>query len=340
MKMKFTPIAAAAAVLAASTAQAQIFSDSFDSDTEANYSIVTGDSDTAGGNPIVNLFGYNYTNTSNITNVLGAAIPEAPNSPGSDGLGLLTQCNAVDGGYEGGFSGDVGNFGTQAIYPDLGSAISGDHQITVDAYYRVTTASGSTEQIMLGVLVPDKTTLNNLFQDGSGSGATVNTGGYFFQIAGEYGFGSFDVSFYEGATGAADPQLNTNDVDSSGFNWGDNRTGSDSIQGGDGDAFFDGFWPSPFGDQSGLPGPTDAWATYRMKVEGGVVSVEIDNGLGGGFATLLTYDDPDDTYTSGFPHIGHEDSFNSSNSDGAIIWDNLVVEAIGGTSVNDWSVFH
>lgn len=339
MKMKFTPIFATAAVLAASTAEAQIFSDAFDSDTAANYVINEANSGASGGNPLVNIFGYNYTNTANITDVAGGAIPEAPNSGSANGLGLLTQCNAIDGGYEGGFTGDVANFGTQTIYPDLSAAISGDHQITVDAYYRVTTGSGSTEQIMLGVLVPDKTTINNLFQDSSGPAATVDTGGYFFQIAGEFGFGSFDVSFLEGAAGVADPQIDTDDVAGSGFNWGDARTGADSIQGQD--AYFEGFFPAPFGSISGLTGtPSDAWATYRMKSEGGVVSVEIDNHTGGGFVSLLTFDDPDDTYTSGYPHIGHEDSFGSSNGDGAIVWDNLVVEAIGGTNVNDWSVFY
>lgn len=289
------------------TAQTIYFQDNFASDSSGNYTETEAAETTIENNTA---YGYDYSAD---TDSVGATIPSAPRTTDASKKALKTEVNMAGAGIN-----------VVCIYPNI-TAITGDHRLVVDVFYRYTTTAGGTEDFGIGLLHSGTKVIVEDFVQGTGS-VPASTDGYFHSHAPDGGWASRDCAFYEGIdTGNSADQHLLADGD---FSWaGDVADQLDSTITTQG-TFFEALTPTATADWQ------DNWATWEIKIVSGVVRVFIDGGL------VCTYNDPDDTFTSGIPSLHHADAF-ASISDSFMLFDNLLIEEIPLPLATDgkWTLF-
>ena len=199
----------------------------------------------------------------------------------------------------------------------------GDFRVTVDVFFRVNGpppdgGTGSTEYYRLGIN-HTANYLVNLTQDGSQDSPSA-TDGYYFSATGDAGT-TYDYYFYEGNPSAKDDTCGA---------WADGSTacGVNGNYGDPGLLFKSIYLPY----DSNYPGACgDKWTTAKMEYQDGVVSVYLDDHL------VHTYDDADDTWSSGKVCLGMEDMFESVAPFGTsfALFDNLQLEKVVGARYKD-----
>jgi len=261
-------------------------------------------------------FGFNYgaltIPAGGPSSIATTAIPEAPNTPGGAAAtsGLATQVNLT---------------GT-AISLSLFTVdtFSGNYEAQVDVFYYHDGNSGSTEDPMVGI--NHSGTFPIAFR--LPASVTDQTDGYFFKTHGDIDVSGNDHFLLEGVNGeiTVDPQPGTT--------WADGL--SPDIAGRDGlpaDPLFDnflGYIPS-----AEDPGQAFRWAwnTVTLRYVNDTVSLRVNDAL------IATYNDPDNTFTSGKVMLGHEDSFGGANTGNYVIFDNLIVNEITFTGVDEFALY-
>jgi hypothetical protein len=339
------------ALVAASVAQAQtiLFEENFDADATADFNVVIATdlgTDAVGPTTVVDLNSYDYsTATTNFTTPT-YTIPEAPNSGGGDAAqrGAFLQVNN---------DGTSPAIGSIAIYPNI-AAITGPYTMTFDFWYLLN-FGGSTEYIGAGVQHAGDKALYRFSDDETVTSFTTTVSisdGYFFQYTSDGG-SSIDISFLEGedTEGVFDQSFAADG--SAGFEWGPlldlvgDNNGTLNMPG----TSVGNYFANDIEDyhinsgnfgllRSGeADGPNEAWVTMRISHDAGLTRVEQDIYDGNGFITICTYDDPDNTWTSGVPSIILEDAFGSTNPFGALIIDNIVVTDEAIANVDSWEKY-
>jgi hypothetical protein len=245
------------------------------------------------------------------TPVDNTAIPEAPNTPSGAVAtrGLATQVNLT------------GTATSLSLF--TAASVSGDFIAQVDVFYYHDGNSGSTEDAMVGI--NHSGTFPIAFRQAGQ--VTAQTDGYFFKTHGDVDVGAEDYFFLEGTNGAitVDPQPGTT--------WADGQFPDVAGRQYNVPLFLDSAAGYPAGATT--PGGAFRWAwdTVRFQYLNNVVSMFINDHL------IVTYDDPDNTFTSGKIMLGHEDSFSGANTGNYMIFDNLIVNQITTTGVNDFSLY-
>jgi len=319
-----------------------IFSDSFDSDTSSNYSLFTGDNDSFRAN-----FGMDTTNLT--LSDESTAPPESPNyNPANDtaNRALFTQVNVLSDG------GDNPSF--LSIYPDV-PTLSGNHEITVDVLYRIS-SPGTTEYLGCGLnsdigSIPDifdVPELDNIFQTG-----------YFGGLFPDYDVGRRDLFFNEGFSspntdiavedgifgwGLSGPQPTSITLTNPDGPWLAETTNPSSLDFSsmtdfNGEDLFETalesggpYNPFNYGGTEGVP--LDEWFTIKLSYVDGIVVYSLKPINEPDFEVICTYDDPDNTFTSGNPFIFHHDVFSSSNEDLYVLFDNLEVSGVQNANIS------
>ncbi len=330
-------------------AQTIVFEERFDADASANFTEVQSYdavTDTDGNGDIVSNYFFNYATVT--AQGTPYAVPEAPSSgtPTTATTGAFLQAN-VDAASEAA--------ALISIFPAI-SALSGPHSLQFD-FFAVVGSPGTTEYVGGGLLTSG-TNVNPVFQVDPLPNFTTNlavTDGYYVHFTVEGGSGT-DISFLEGDTDPGTTEFAIPADGSAGFLWDTNLDtvgNNDSVVDMEPDSrsnYF-GFDIETWYVNSGLfgtqvsgeaDGPNEAWVTFRMTIDAaGVLTFEQNIYDGNGFVTILTYDDPDDTWTSGIPMISLFDHFGaagSSNPDSGVIIDNVIVTDLT-TNVQDWSLY-
>jgi hypothetical protein len=322
-RIKFLACLTALSLPVALSAQAIYLQDDFSTDTSANYTL------NSGTNTDVQ-FAFDY---SALTDHDSNAIGSAPNTGDSSTLALYME---VNDDADGTAAATVANaFNNTAI-------VAADYVMKVDVYQRINGpapggGSGSTQSVVIGVN-HSATKRISITQD-AGTNFPIDTDGYFFAINGDNGSGTTDVFFLEGSA-VEDP------VAVPGLSWTDDAAAAEVGNRGLGIAP-DGllaFAPNIFPSTEFAYGcPGDHWVTYQFESISGVLTGSIDNGLGGGFVTILTFDDPDDTWSSDKVLLALEDRFSSQSpvGTGFTLFDNLVVEEyIPPNAAGNWAIYN
>jgi hypothetical protein len=244
--------------------------------------------------------------------LVGATIGVAPNTGDATTLGLTLEANLSTVAVS-----------AANIYTGLGATgeFSGNYKVTCDVYsFWEGAATGSTEFTWVSV--------NHSGTQGISLGISTNDDGYFLCATGDGG-SSNDYRFFEGVN----PGTNIGIVGSGEFGtameWGDGLT-DDNLRNG-ADAFFSAtLFPATVGDFGGQ------WVTVVIDYNQDEMEISYNG------TEVLSYDDPDDSWTSGRVLLAHEDAFTSVATGGALntprgVFDNLLVET--ATSINEWSVY-
>lgn len=291
------------------TAQTIYFQDNFASDSSGNYTELE-----AAETTIENTTTYGYDYTADVDSA-SVAIPSAPRTTDGSKKALKTEVNMTGDGIN-----------VVCIYPNI-TPITGDHKLIVDVFYRYTTTGPGTEDFGIGLLHSGTKVITEDYMQGTGS-VPASTDGYFFSHAPDDGWASRDLAFYEGiATGnSVDQHL----LSAGNFSWaGDIGTNDPDSTISAGATFFADLTPTAAASW------VDNWATWEIQIVDGVVKVFIDGAL------VCTYNDPDDTFTSGIPSLHHGDVFGGSVADSFFLFDNLLVQEIPLPLATDrtWTLF-
>lgn len=299
----------------AAVAQEVLFSDGFDGpESETAYEIKTFElaEDPDG-----------FQHFWEFVNYAGLGLPAAPGSEDGSTSGIQIFVNV--GGFN---AADVVNFYTA-------DSFSGNIRASVDVYMNfVPETSGTTEFFGMGLYPSGDYLINweGLVYSPDGNDLPNQSDGYFFAMNGDGDSGSrgdylFTEGFPDGAAGADflcgtwEAQIPETISDCRVLI----ETNSENN-----DPFFAELFPAGEGQHIGSPG--NRWVTVAMEYINGVVYTYLNGVL------AHTYDDPDDTYTSGKVLLSYEDAF-TSNGEGNtfVVLDNFVVEQLD-TPVGDWSI--
>lgn len=291
------------------SAGAQLISETFDTAGAS----ATFDPAPAGDHTVNFSFDYStLTITAPGTPVDNTTIPEAPNTPlgAAATRGLATQVNLT------------GTATSLSLF--TANSVSGDFEAQVDVFYYHNGGSGSTEDPMVGI--NHSGTLPIAFR--LAGQVTAGTDGYFFKTHGDVDVAAEDYFFLEGNPAGAitvSPQPGTT--------WADNQFADSGGRQAQVPLFQDNVTGYPFGATT--PGGAFRWAWQTVKIQyfQGVVRLFINGAL------IVTYNDPDMTFTQGKIMLGHEDSFNGANTGNYVIFDNLIVSAITTTGVDDFALY-
>lgn len=275
-------------------AETVLFSDNFNTDSSANWTLRFSDTNSPAVEDYSAMFAYDYGTGAN-------PIPPAPHSTGGDTLGLLLTVNKNDG--------SAIAAGLNA-YPN-GQSFSGNYALRADMYVVQNGSSGTTEYAMLGINHSGNAT--NWFRN-SGTGVPA-------------GLASYDgIWAYIEADGAAlgDYVLNTgpaqgtlNDPTVLASRSASTLTGV--------------FHQPPFtsGSGAGAPGNTltsltPSWCDVEMSQIGKVVTLKINN-------TVIMSTTVTNAYTSGNVMLGYDDAYDSIGGGGGgyVIFDNVRVVSLG-----------
>lgn len=258
-------------------------------------------------------------------------IPEAPNTPTGAvaTTGAFLQVNSNPPAEEP---------MVLSIYPNNVTPLTGAHTLTVDLFF-IIASPGTTEHLSVGILHAGDKALNYSQDEDNFPAESVSTDGYAGYMSAEGGAAN-DIAFLEGDPAAIDVSLPADG--STGFNWALDPMGTESRSNFAGNEIESIFTDSGlFGtlNSGEADGPNESWVTMRVSIDAsGVVTWSMDIHDGNGFTTLCTYDDPDDTYTSGVPSVGLADLFGSANDFGGLIVDNLVITK-PGSSAENWNLY-
>jgi hypothetical protein len=329
------------------SAQGVIFSENFDADASANFIEIVSYNTDADPDGTANVSSDYNADYSSIT-VSGGTynIPEAPNSgtPGTATNGAFLQVNN---------DGTVEAPALITIYPNI-PPITVPHSMEFDFWY-APSSPGTTEFIGTGIQhAGDK--ILSVFQTDPSNFFSVPVSvndGYFFHYTGEGGSAT-DISFLRG-----DPDSGTTETailadGSEGFTWGGQldalgnnngtldmpATSRGNFAANDIEAWH--INTGLFGTLSSgeADGVNESWATMRIRyTASGIVTVAQNLYDGNGFVTICTYNDPDDLYTSGVPSITLYDAFGSTNTEGGLFIDNIVVTDESVTASDNWLTY-
>jgi hypothetical protein len=153
------------------------------------------------------------------------------------------------------------------------------------------------------------------------------TDGYFFKHHGDCDVAGSDYFILEGVNGVID------DSSHPGLTWADGQETDVPGRDFNVDLFNNAVTGYPFG--ATVPGGAFRWVwqTVRMQFVNNTLYLFINDNL------IATYDDPDETFTSGKVMLGHEDSFGGPNTGNYMIFDNLIVQEITISPAEDWNVY-
>jgi len=225
---------------------------------------------------------------------VGAGVPLAPRSAAGTRRGIRFTVNDTAGAVD-----------ALTLYHNT-PVTAAHYKLTVDVYMAFSGTVGTTEHAHVGV-GGNGTTFNQLFSPISGSGAYI-------AFTGDGGSGSDYRWFRDPLNTPAGETDNTTLPNShpSYLGNGSNNTGP----------FFQSLFPSPPATIAGSPG--NIWTTVEIDVDNttGVISFFFDQTLTfqGNFANAF----------SGLVSIGLADVFTSLGATNFTLFDNLVVEEVGG----------
>lgn len=299
------------------SAQTELLTEGFDDDTfESNFEIMPFENpDDPDG----------FQHFWEVVDYSSFGIPPAPSSSDGSTTGLQIFTNI--GGFN---TADVVNFYTQDAY-------TGNLRVSVDVYLNfVPETSGTTENFSMGifhegdkviswegfVFAPDGNDLPNIsdgyFYSMNSDGDSGSRGDYLFSEG--FPNGSSGADFLCGTWEAANPAETISDC----------RV---LIAAGteENDAFFLDLFPPGDGVNPATAG--NRWVTVVMEYIDGTITVSLNG------TVVHTYTDPDTTFTEGKVLLSHEDPFGSNGEGNTFgVWDNLVIEQLESTSVENWSV--
>lgn len=337
--MKKFHLGLAAGLMAAAIAPASaqvIFSTNFDGVPAPGDLEVIAFDGTVGAAAVDALSGveFQFSGDYSLINAATAPVPEAPSSQVGDGPTAGVIINTPEGGT-----------GAMVYYvPDTPA----DFRATFDFINAYPGGGGSTESFITSV-----------YGDGNYVGyyTTTDVFGYVTFFYGDYDVAGDDIRVGEGGGGGTDPWF-PNDLDGfpaiesgaalPGITWGDDPNGADiagrDIAGGgvlnDADTSgIDDLFETALPDSLNADGTArvgcllNAWTVVTVEMVGGVYSVSYNGNL------IFSYDDPDDSFSSGKFGITFEDlnEFAGGGTNYGII-DNLVIEDLT-TAVNDWALY-
>ncbi|MBN1477570.1 hypothetical protein JXA47_12515, partial [Candidatus Sumerlaeota bacterium] len=278
--------------------QAQLLEETFDdSGSSATFDAVpTGDHSAT--------FGFDYstlTITAPGTPVDGTTIPEAPNTPtgATATRGLATQVNLT------------GTATSLSLF--TADTFTDNFEVQVDVFYYHDNGSGSTEDAMVGL---NHSGLFPIAFRQATSDLTDQTDGYFLKAFGDVDVSGPDYYLLEGVNGIID------DASLPGLSWADGQETDVPGRNFNVDLFNNAVTGYPYGATEPGGAFRWVWQTVKFQYVNSTLYLFINDTL------IATYNDPDDTFTSGKVMLGHEDSFSGANTGNYMIFDNLIVEEI------------
>lgn len=275
-------------------AETVLFSDDFNTDDSANWTVLFGSINPA-SQDYTATFGFDY-------GAAGLGLPPAPHSNG-DTLGLLVSVNKLD---------DLAEAAGVNLYPN-GKDFSGNYALRFDMYLMQNASAGTTEHATFGI--NHDATHTNWF---SNAAAGVPAGWTYDGIWAAVIADASDLGDYllfsapyagssPGPTTLAERSASTLE-----------------------DVFHQPPWTP--GGGAGSPGntpssATPSWAQVELRQENGVVTLSINA------TNILTVTNATG-FTHGNIMLGYDDSFNSigSGGGGLAIYDNVRVVSLGGTT--------
>lgn len=317
------PLALAGAV---GQAHAQaLFSDDFDTDSSANWTVFTGyysDEPNPNDYTLEWAFDYstqNYKRFSDDVNFVEATVPPAPGSNGTTRGVKITVNNGDD---------FAGRFAVN-LYPK-NQTFSGDFVLSFDVWMNYNGpaegGSGSTEHAIFGInhtgANVNWTSFGANFTDPAGPnalppgvGASASDGRW-FAMTGEGG-AAIDLRSVVGTGAGAPANLAGTE---GGFA---DRDGDGTPDNADQDPWIGTVFPQPKFETKGAPGKR--WVHVEVRQINNVITWTADNSL------ITTYTNTTGTYTSGTVMIGYMDIFNSIANpaeDNWVLFDNVRVDAV------------